>query len=465
MDKNVNKNIVKTDKKTDNQKPESKSLLRKFLLTAGISFVAFFVVAVGIVAVFNIIDGGATISGALGLEPQLDEDGNPITSGVFGGLFQRNLPERTNVLLLGTDEAFGGSVGRADLIMIASVHNATGEISLISVPRDARVVMPPERLETLREHGRNSAPSSGVMRINEVMSHSGRQLGPSFTAKQVGEILDIEIHYYVHLDLEGFRAIIDQIGGIEFYVPRRMFYVDPYQDLVIDLQPGLQHLTGSAAEGLMRFRGYGDGDLGRMRTQQAFMVEAARQVMDMDNIMGNPMVYLNVFLNHMDTNFGLVDMPAYLSLLGRLDMANMATATLPGRGTSINGRYFHVLDEDGVQELIAQMFNARPAQPEESLYMAEEPEEPVNSLGLDIAILNGAGVAGLAARASETLTEYGYTIVSIGNYTGQAQYATRILVREEGIGRDLASFFPDSTIEIDRTISADIMIILGTSSN
>jgi LCP family protein required for cell wall assembly len=443
-----------------------KNMLRKFLMATGLSFIAFFMIAAGTVVGLAFL-GNATatrmISTAMGLE--VDEYGNPI--GGFGGFFDvDSLPERTNVLLLGSDEASGGAIGRADMIMVVSVHSETGAISMVSVPRDSHVVMPPERLAILRENGRNTASSSGVMRINEITHHSGRELGPSFMAMQIEELLDIEIHYYAHLDLAGFRFIVDQIGGIEFDVPRRMHYRDPYQDLVIDLQPGLQMLTGSAAEGLVRYRGYVDGDFGRMRVQQEFLKAAAAQIMDMDNIMSNPLAYLSVFLNHLDTNFGLADVPAHLSLLGGLDVEGMTLATLPGRGTSINGRYFHMLDEDGVQEVVAEIFHTQP----EPVVVAETADGGMvmaasTSLGLDIEILNGTNITGLAARTSETLAEYGYNIVSIGDYFGQRQAATRILVQKEGAGRDLTDFFPGSRIEIDGSIDADIVIILGTGAN
>jgi LCP family protein required for cell wall assembly len=465
MKKNTKESAKKSENKGRACPASPASPAKKFLIATGISFVAFFVIASGVVVGFAFLGNNTAtrmISMAMGLE--VDEEGNPIAGGIMDFFDSGSLPERINVLLLGSDEAFGGEIGRSDMIMIVSVHSETGAVSMVSVPRDTHVVMPTERLTILRENGRNTAASSGVMRINEITHHSGQKLGPSFIMMQLEELLDIEIHYYVHVDLEGFRILVDQIGGIEFDVPRRMNYRDPYQNLVIDLQPGLQRLTGSAAEGLVRYRGYGDGDLGRMRVQQDFLREAMRQIMDIDSIMRNPLAYLSVFIDHMDTNFGLTDVPAHLPLLTALDMSDITTATLPGRGTSINGRYFHVLDEVEVEEIVAQIFHTAPV----TLLAQKTDDETAitgTSLGLDIEILNGAGITGLAARTGETLAEYGYNIVSIGDYFGQRQAATRILVQQEGGGHDLTSFFPESRIEVDRTINTDIVIILGTSSN
>ena len=72
------------------------------------------------------------------------------------------------------------------------------------------------------------------------------------------------------MDFEGFRDLIDAIGGVEFDVPTRMYYTDPKQNLEIDLYPGKQLLDGKKAEMFMRFRqnndgtGYAEGDIGRM---------------------------------------------------------------------------------------------------------------------------------------------------------------------------------------------------------
>ena len=85
------------------------------------------------------------------------------------------------------------------------------------------------------------------------------------------------------VDVDGFVALVDELGGIEFDVPVRMSFDDPTQDLHIHYQPGLQHLTGEGrAQGgplpqqLRRPRlptpttstAYPDGDIGRTRTQQ-----------------------------------------------------------------------------------------------------------------------------------------------------------------------------------------------------
>ena len=70
---------------------------------------------------------------------------------------------------------------------------------------------------------------------------------------QLPIILEIPVNYYARINLEGFRNIIDILGGVEFNVPFDMLYDDPAQNLHISLEKGLQILDGVKAEQLVRF--------------------------------------------------------------------------------------------------------------------------------------------------------------------------------------------------------------------
>lgn len=88
------------------------------------------------------------------------------------------------------------------------------------------------------------------------------------------------------------------------------------------------------------------------------------------------------------------------------------------------------------------------------------------SLGAAIEILNGSGITGLAAKYQTSLLEDGYTVSKIGNYTSQTEQATRILVKEEGLGADLLEYFEGASIEVSQLPDGvDIEIILGSDAN
>ena len=280
------------------------------------------------------------------------------TFGVEGGqLMFAGLPDRLNVLILGVDGS-GNNIGRSDSIMLFSMDTQGGDIDIIAIPRDSQITLSQERLEILRQNGRNTARSSGVMRLNELTHHAGPNFALEFSKLQVQELFGIEIHYAVLLELGGFVSIVDTIGGVEFDVPQRMFYTDPHQNLVIDLQPGLQVLDGNMAEGLVRYRsGFADADLGRIRTQQAFMVAALGQILSLDNFMSNPSAYFDIFFNYIQTDMSMLNIARYMLLLNRIDLNKIQTNTVAGVGGLQNGRFYIIIDEAELEALVNDVFN------------------------------------------------------------------------------------------------------------
>lgn len=98
-------------------------------------------------------------------------------------------------------------------------------------------------------------------------------------------MLGIPVDFYVSVDLKGFIALIDQIGGVDFDVPEDMDYDDPYQDLHIHQTKGYRKLSGSDVMQVLRYRhdtdihyGYPDGDLGRIKTQQSLLKAMIEQL-------------------------------------------------------------------------------------------------------------------------------------------------------------------------------------------
>ena len=93
-------------------------------------------------------------------------------------------------------------------------------------------------------------------------------------------LLGMPIHYYAMVDYDGVSTIVDSMGGIPMDIPFRMRYNDPYDKppLHIDIPEGQQILDGEHAVQFLRYRhGYPEGDIGRVKAQQAFMKAAFKQ--------------------------------------------------------------------------------------------------------------------------------------------------------------------------------------------
>jgi LCP family protein required for cell wall assembly len=149
-------------------------------------------------------------------------------------------------LLVGVDRR-GRENGRSDTIVLARVRPVQREIVFFSIPRDTRVPV----------------PGFGRTKINHAASYGGVPL----LKASLEQWLRIPIDHWVVVDFEGFRRLIDRMGGVPVDVEKAMDYDDPSDGTHIHLVPGRQWLDGQAALDYARFRGDPEADGGRTRRQ------------------------------------------------------------------------------------------------------------------------------------------------------------------------------------------------------
>lgn len=276
---------------------------------------------------------------------------------LFGGVIFVNslmLPDVTNILIVATDE--DGT--RTDTIMIGSYNKNSDEINLISVPRDTYVTVSDKTYSAMCES--YPEPGSKSMKINAIHHYGGEKYGIDMLRTQIEDITGINIDYYVKIDFEAFRYIIDSVGGIDFYVPQDMYYTDPVQNLTINLQEGMQHLTGAQAEQVVRFRsGYANADLGRIEVQQQFMKAFVSQTLSKKNILSHPKAYYDVLFkyDYIQTDMNFVNIISYAVSLGGFNADAMNSMTLPGSAGYADGQSVYKIQPDetrrAVKEAIA----------------------------------------------------------------------------------------------------------------
>lgn len=87
-----------------------------------------------------------------------------------------------------------------------------------------------------------------------------------------------------------------------------------------------------------------------------------------------------------------------------------------------------------------------------------------SSKGKNIIVLNGSQIGGLATAAKTTLTNAGYKVKKIGDYTAATLTQTKIIVKEDGVGKDLVKYFSNPVVETGTVDTGyDIKIIIGTA--
>lgn len=246
---------------------------------------------------------------------------------------------KINVLLLGADGGVleGGKKGpmRTDTMMVASFDPLTYEIKVISIPRDSRVEIP----------GRKN-----LDKINAAHAYGGIQLAVS----TVELLLDVPIHYYVRIEHDGFRRVIDAIGGIDYFVEQDMFYEDPYQDLFINLKKGQQRLDGDKAEQYVRFRG-SEGDISRIKRQQKFLIATLKTMLRPANLMRVNSI-VDIALKCVRTNVDSAVILRYLPLLDKISDQRVVMMMLPGHDGWINGGSYWLVDRAEMDKMLKEHF-------------------------------------------------------------------------------------------------------------
>ncbi len=425
----------------------NRSRIKKFFMIVG-AIVGSFILVAGAAAAMYIKMGGEldTVNifrpkPEVSVTPKADKPGGK--NNFFADVLKP--PLHTNFLVLGVDQ--GESL--SDVIIAGTFNRDTKKISLISIPRDTLVTVPKDRIDELEAQGRHM-PSREI-RINSVHSYAGKDLGPEYAKRQVEDILGVKIDYYVVVSLSAFKSIVEAVGGIEMEIPSGgLYYEDPYQHLKIKVPGGLQLLDGDMAEGVVRFRDtYRRGDLQRIEVQQEFMKQFFKQVINKETIMNNLLELIPVYLNYVKTNFNVIDVPKYLNYIKDINGENISTYTLPGN----NSGPAYAYDKAAVMELVNEVFYGL------------ETQQALDLKALNIQVLNGGRVAGLAGQVSDKLKADGYKVVDTGNYSGSMTNETRIMVRKDGNFDELKDRFRQAIVVTDQEIPQDIdvIIIIGNS--
>ncbi len=238
----------------------------------------------------------------------------------------------STILIAGTDD--GGS--RTDTMMLVYVNAVSGELNLLSIPRDTLV-----------------NASYSVPKLNACYGvNGGGEEGMEALMDKVEAIIGFRPDGYVLTNLDAFIDLVDLMGGVEFEVPQDMYYNDPAQDLYIDLKAGLQTLNGEQAMGLVRYRsGYATADVQRMSVQRDFVSAAIDQWASLKSIPKLPQA-LALVQSSLTTDLSTGNIVWLAGALFRANPENMVTETLSGSGCWWNGGSYYALDPAGVAEMV-----------------------------------------------------------------------------------------------------------------
>jgi LCP family protein required for cell wall assembly len=312
-----------------------KAHIKRLFMVAGLVAVCYLCVAAAFVVVALAMDNRRATRLQLGEAPPEMTNGEngernipahfltppPFSEPDEGTLFRP--PMRTNFVMMGID-----NFSLADAIMVGTFYRDTGEIRLMSVPRDTYVRLSDSRHRQIMDLGLNIPQQ---MKLNEMRSWGTATWGPNLIMQELTDMFGVPFHFYVEVRLTAFRRIVDNIGGVYFNVPRRLYYIDPCQDLVIDVPAGNRRLTGIQAEGLVRYRAtYASGDLQRNQVQMEFMAALFSQLLTREAIMNNPLGLVETVITETRTNATIADALRFLPFISSASADKVTTFTMPG---------------------------------------------------------------------------------------------------------------------------------------
>ncbi|WP_406944920.1 LCP family protein [Halobacillus sp. SY10] len=270
-----------------------------------------------------------------GAKNTVDKKMNQEVSSINHELTNKKVEQKEplSILLLGVDER-SGDRGRSDALMVLSVDPENNRSQLISIPRDTRTEMVGD-----------SQQAGKLDKINHAYAFGGTEMA----IQTVESLLEIQLDYYIRMNMEGLSEMVDAVGGItvqnELQWKDRGYYKKGYE-----YSKGNITMNGPQTMGFVRMR-YKDpnGDFGRNERQRKVIqgiikkgasIKSVNKIGEVMNVLGN-----NVKTN-MDSNI-----MQELLLNYRSARENMTTYQMKGKGTKIDGIYYLRVTEQELQEV------------------------------------------------------------------------------------------------------------------
>lgn len=395
----------------------------------------------------------------------------------------------TTVALFGVDK----DGYRTDVTMLVFFNHLTKDIDVVSIPRDTKVKIPDDIYADISS-ARSDAKQNE--RINSIPAYVSSKRRNEVSVAVLENVFGVKIDYFVNMDLDGFKSIVDAIGPIYMDVPQDMKYTDVLQDppLIIDLKAGYQGLNGGQAEQLIRFRyGYNNADIGRIDTQHLFMKAFVEQLLEPEKRFNMVSILQSVLL-YVTTDF--TDAVDYLIYLDDISVEKVSMVTLPGKGSTTDGSYIY--DVDATKLMLEGILNKVNVVEETDASSTDSsnpdaangdsssvdstnsndngtvanngvevtPLPVVDAKDYIISVLNATFTSGLAKTTKDKLVAEGFTVTEPGNSENKPLERTIITVPLQEVGDELSIYFKNPKIIVDASLKdKPVSIIIEIGSN
>ena len=380
------------------------------------------------------------------------DDTGPLTILVVGSDSREGLSAKeAHELRTGTAAAASGQ--RSDTMMLLHIAGDRKSATVVSLPRDSYVDIP-----AYTDADGDKHPES-KNKLNAAFSLGGAPL----LIKTVQQETGISIDHYVEVGFAGVVNMVDALGGVDVCVPTA---VDDRRS-GLELGAGTSHVDGLMALSYVRAR-YIDptADLGRMERQQRFLGSMFQEATSA-GVLLNP-AKLNSFLNaalqsvHVDEGMSRDMLLELASEAQGLAPKDIRFLTVPLSNVNLSTPVGSAVewDEQKAEQVFSSIEDDQPLVKEK-----KGPTVPVAPSAINVQVLNGSGVEGLASEASADMEKAGYTIAALPGNDDRSDVTTTVVRYDPEWStsvKTLEAAFPDATFEKVAGQGDTFEVVVGT---
>jgi polyisoprenyl-teichoic acid--peptidoglycan teichoic acid transferase len=287
-----------------------------------------------------------------------------------------------NILLMGSDKSGPDDPGRSDTQILVRLDPETKSISMFSVPRDLRVLI----------------PGHGYDKMNTAFAYGG----PALAVKTFGELTGLPINHFVEVNFAGFWHVVNILGGVYIPVDHRYYNPEVSDFKSIDIMPGYQLMRGHDALDFVRFRHDQRGDFTRMQRQQLFLKELQRQSGRWSKDWKKVLRLIKAITGETTSDIdSLRRLQPLVELIFQVNTSKFYTVHLEGATPMIDGVSYVVATQAEIDQAVAEFTHPTQA--------------PLDIKGLKVTkkmypvtVFNGSGIPGRSATVASQLAALGY---------------------------------------------------------
>ncbi len=343
-----------------------------------------------------------------------------------------------NILLIGSDSRRGENA-RSDTLIFMRLDFKRKRVYFVSIPRDMRVYV----------------PGRGKDKINAAFAYGQAELA----IQAVEGFLGVDLNHYMEVDFEGFKKLVDALGGIDITVDQTIN--DQSRQFRMYIPKGKQHMSGEVALNYVRYR-HGDSDFGRADRQQNFLRALIANTLRLKSIFKLPKL-IGIIDKNVGTDMSRRKMLSVANFVGRAPKQKIETITLPGASKSINGISYVEPDRQSIDRILKRIKDG--ASIKKMKLSGESDKMSLENGLLSISLLNGSGKAGLATFARRRLQKWG---LKVGGVSNAASFNYRRTEIRYGAGFQVEAYkvrrllFKEAIVRpSEKRMTSHIEIILG----